>query len=498
MAQERSEQESNQNQTIDTNKIERSILAATLHLDRFQNEAFPHIDPEIFEDNTNRTVFKEIYKFIHTYNDIPTEEAVLIELENSCTDEDSYRKALAVTKNVFSPITAQNIKRVKEDWLFKTTEQYCKDRALYNAVAESIQIMDGSHKKLAKGAIPTLIQKALEMSFTTKIGHDYLEDAAKRYEFYHKQVTRIPSAFDMVNKTTRGGFPVKSLSLYIAPTGVGKTIILCNEAANAMMMGKNVVYITLEMPEEQIARRIDANLMDVSLDELDSIPESTYMRKIDKIRANTIGKLVVLEFPPGSATTLDLRASLKEIVAKKKRKPDLIIIDYLNLLGSHRMKVNNNNYQFGKYLAEEVRALSFEFEVPVLSATQTNRTAQGATDFDMTETSESHGVNMTVDFMCGLITTEQLEEMKQIRMKLLKNRFGPKDRPNSWLVGMDRDKMRMFNLENPFPINDKAGTFGEPGNTELNQAAKTFMDGGGRLPSKEKNFGSFQFGGAPA
>lgn len=423
--------------------IEQTILSHLSFNEEYARKVLPFLKDEYFVDQSHRVVFKLVDAYINKYNGMPTKEALLIELDAVAGMNENGYKA---TKEVISSLEKDD---TGMQWLIDNTEKFCQDKALYNAVSKSIQIMDGTDKNNDKGMIPKILQDALAVTFDNSVGHDYLEDFDSRYDFYHRREARI--AFDLayMNEITNGGIPGKTLNIILAGTGVGKTMFMCHNAAGNLTLGKNVLYITMEMAEEEIAKRIDANLMNVALDELMVLPRETYHKKVQKVREKTVGKLLIKEYPTASASAHHFRALLNELALKKNFVPDIIYIDYLNICASSRIKpgANVNSYTYIKSIAEELRGLAVEFKLPIVSATQTTRTGYASSDVELTDTSESFGLPATADFMIALISTEELADMGQIMVKQLKNRYGDPNKYKRFVIGVDRAKMKFFDVE---------------------------------------------------
>ena len=423
--------------------IETIIFTNLLKNEGYIRAVQPHIKEEYFSQPHYRIVHGLIDEYFIKYDACPTIEALQIELSNLELNDGVYQDALNFVKDISSAAVEQNF-----DWLLETTEKYCQDKAIYNAVMESIQIIDGKSKK-DKGAMPELLSEALSVSFDTSIGHDFLEDFESRYDFYHKVVERIPFDIDYLNKITRGGIPRKTLNVILAGTGVGKTLMMCHFAAANLMAGKNVLYITLEMAEERISERIDANLMSIPLNDLETYPRETYQTKIQRIRNKTTGKLIVKEYPTASVGSGHFRHLLNELKLKKKFLPDIIYIDYLNLCASSRIKggANVNSYTMVKAIAEELRGLAVEYNLPIFTATQTNRTGFTSSDVGLEDTSESFGLPATADFMFAAISSEELESLGQLLIKQLKNRYNDPGLYRRFVVGVDRARMKIYDVE---------------------------------------------------
>jgi archaellum biogenesis ATPase FlaH len=406
-------------------------------------KVLPFVKPEYFE-GVYRQLYKEVGKFVAKYNKLPTAEAFKIELDQSShfTDE-QYRHAIEIVPHIFLK------EEVDDKWLLDTTEKWCQDRAVHNAIMESIKIIDGKHETLSKNAIPDVLQKALAVSFDTNIGHDYVENAEERYEFYHAQEERIPFDLDYFNRITKGGLPNKTLNIALAGTGVGKSLFMCHVAAAAMVQGRNVLYITMEMAEERIAERIDANLLDVPIDQLENLSKPMLKNKVEDLTKKGNGKLIIKEYPTGQANASHFRALLNELKLKKNFIPELIFIDYLNICASSRMKGMGgaiNSYSYIKAIAEELRGLAVEFNVPIISATQTTRSGFGNSDPGLEDTSESFGLPATADLMFALVSNEELAANNQIMVKQLKNRYNDPNKDKRFLVSIDRSKMRLSDL----------------------------------------------------
>jgi archaellum biogenesis ATPase FlaH len=381
-------------------------------------------------------------KYIGKYNKLPTQETLVIELEH--LNEEQYNMAMDIVPHIFTKDP------IDENWLLDSTEKWCQDRAIYNAVMESISIIDGKHESLTKNALPELLSKALGISFDTNVGHDYVENAEERYDFYHTEEDRIPFDLDYFNKITKGGVPNKTLNICLAGTGVGKSLFMCHTAANALTQGKNVLYITMEMAEERIAERIDANLLNIPIDQLEHMSKDMFTKKVTNLAKNTNGKLIIKEYPTGSAHAGHFRALLNELKLKRQFVPDMIFIDYLNICASSRMKGMGgsiNSYTYIKAIAEELRGLAVEFDLPIFSTTQTTRSGYSNSDVGLEDTSESFGLPATADLMFALISTEELEKLGQFMVKQLKNRYNDPTHHKRFVVGVDRSKMRLYDAE---------------------------------------------------
>ena len=424
--------------------IEQTILAGMIHNEGYVRTVLPFLKDEYFEDQNDKFLYTAIKKYIDEYNGLPTKTALRIAIdESNGLNEERYKQVTSTLDNLTYD------EKTDQAWLIDTTEKFCQDKAIYNAVRQSILVLDGKVKELDKGAIPQLLSDALGVSFDTNVGHDFLENSDERFEFYHRVEEKLEFDLEYFNKITKGGLSKKSLSVALAGTGVGKTLFMTHCASAALMSGKNVLYITMEMAEERIAERIDANLLDVTLDDLRLLPIDAYRKKIDRVKARTSGKLIVKEYPTGSAGANHFRHLLNELKLKKNFVPDIIFIDYLNICMSSRLKhgANINSYTLIKAIAEELRGLAMEFNVPVMSATQTTRSGYGNSDVEITDTSESFGLPATADFMFALISTEELEKIGQLMVKQLKNRWGSIDSPKRFIIGIDRSKMKLFDAE---------------------------------------------------
>ena len=425
-------------------KIETVILQNLLHDEDYMRKVIPFLKRDYFLETNEKIVYDKVKNFIDQYNSLPSKDALVIAIQNDKgLNEDQF-------KEVFDTIQNLDPTEHNKEWLYKETEKFCKDKAVYNAILSSVAIIDGRDKSKSKDGIPALLQDALGVCFDNNVGHDYLQNASSRYDFYHRVESRIPFDLDYFNKITNGGMPNKTLNVVLAGTGVGKSLFMCHVAASCLAQGKNVLYITLEMAEERIAERIDANLMNISLDQLKELPRALFDSRIEKIRNKTEGTLIIKEYPTTGAHSGHFKALLNELQLKRQFKPDMIIIDYLNICASSRLKAGGsvNSYTLVKSIAEELRGLAVEENVPILSATQTTRTGYGNTDVELTDTSESFGLPATVDFMFALISTEDLENMNQLMVKQLKNRYNDPTVNKRFVIGVDRAKMKLYDLEN--------------------------------------------------
>ena len=411
--------------------------------ENYARKVIPFIKGDYFDVREERIVFEEILKFVDKYNKIPTKTSLGIEVEN--------RKDLTETdhKKIVELIQTLDASDVDFDWLVDTTEKFCKDKAIYNAIVDGIKIIDGKDEKRNPDAIPEILTEALGVSFDNSVGHDYLGDSDNRFDFYHKIEEKIPFDLEFFNKVTKGGLPPKTLNIALAGTGVGKSLFMCHVASSCLSQGKNVLYITLEMAEERIAERIDANLMNITIDDLHDLPRKMFQDKISRITKKTSGKLIVKEYPTASAHSGHFRGLIKELAIKKSFKPDIVFVDYLNICASSRFKgaQNVNSYMYVKAIAEELRGLAVETNVPFMSATQTTRTGFVSSDIGLEDTSESFGLPATADFMFALISTEELEDLNQICIKQLKNRYNDPTMNKRFVVGVDRAKMKLYDVE---------------------------------------------------
>ena len=427
-------------------KLEQTILKNLVFNEDYLRKVLPFLKKEYFTTNAEKVIYNEITSFTQTYNSSPTIEALSIavkEKTNLTDDEvqrcEDYLKEIQDNKETSTEI----------QWLVDKTEKFCQEKAIYNAVLGSISILDGKDKQHDKGQIPKILSDALSVSFDNSVGHDYLENSDDRFEFYHRKEERIPFDLEYFNKITKGGLPNKTLNIALAGTGVGKSLFMCHVAAGCMVQGKNVLYLTLEMSEEKIAERIDANLLNVDIGDLQELPKDIYDKKVARVRDKTTGKLIIKEYPTASASVIHFRTLLNELNLKRSFVPDIIFIDYLNICASSRHKANSsvNSYSYIKAIAEELRGLAVEFNVPIVSATQTTRSGYGNSDVELTDTSESFGLPATADLMFALISTEELEALGQIMVKQLKNRYNDPTIYKRFIVGIDRAKMRLYDCE---------------------------------------------------
>ena len=424
-------------------RIETTILRNLVYEEEYSRKVIPFIQPDYFESKTEKVIFEEIAQFIVKYGSAITIEALNIELDNR-TDltEDEIKETREITNNF-------NDSPAEFEWLVESTEKWCRDRAIYLALMESIHIADGNDEKKNRDAIPTILSDALAVSFDNHIGHDYLQDYEERYESYHRKESRIQFDLEYFNKITKGGLPNKTLNIALAGTGVGKSLFMCHLASSVLLEGKNVLYITLEMAEEKIAERIDANLLNVAIQDITDLPKPMIESKVTNLAKKTQGTLIIKEYPTASAHSGHFKALLNELSLKKSFKPDIIFIDYLNICASSRYRQNTsvNSYSYIKAIAEELRGLAVESNLPIVSATQTTRSGYGSSDVDLTDTSESFGLPATADLMFALISTEELEGLNQIMVKQLKNRYNDPTIFKRFVVGIDRAKMRLYDCE---------------------------------------------------
>ena len=420
--------------------VEHIILQNLLYNDEYSRRVIPFVEPEYFHDHTEKSVFKVLKSFILKYNNLPTREALMIDIDkNSSMNEQQFKDCVELVDSL------ENSEDLNSEWLTEETERFCKNKAVYNAIMESIHIIDGKSTTKAETAIPDILSEALSVSFDTHIGHDYILDADERFKFYHKVEKKIPFDLEFFNTVTSGGTPQKTLNIVMAGTGVGKSLFMCPHAANCLLQNLNVLYITCEMAEERIAERIDANIMDVTMDTLKDLPKQMYDKKLETATGGMSGTLIIKEYPTATANANHFRILLDELAIKKKFIPNVIFIDYINICASSRIKPgsNTNTYQYVKSIAEELRGMAVEYNVPVFSATQTNRQGFSSTDVGLEDTSESFGLPATADFMFALISTEELDENNQILVKQLKNRYNDTVANRKFLLTIDRSKMKL-------------------------------------------------------
>ena len=425
-----------------SDKIETIILSKLVYDETYCRKVVPFIKEEYFEDYAEKIIYGEINKFVFTYDTIPCANVLKIEIsKRKDLTEEIHNNSIKILDNLGD-------ENYDNGWLLNTTEKWCKDRAIYLSLLESIKIADGKDKTRTRDSIPSILSDALSVSFDEHVGHDYLDDSEARYDFYHRKEEKIPFDLDFFNKITKGGLPSKTLNIALAGTGVGKSLFMCHVASSVLLQGRNVLYITMEMAEERIAERIDANLFNVPVQQLIDLPKSLYESKVQKIAQKTRGRLIIKEYPTASAHVGHFKALLTELSVKKGFHPDIIFIDYLNICASSRYKGTIvNSYTYVKAIAEELRGLAVEHNVPIVSATQTTRSGYGSTDVDLTDTSESFGLPATADFMFALISTEELESINQIMVKQLKNRYNDPTTNKRFVVGIDRAKMKLYDVD---------------------------------------------------
>lgn len=424
-------------------RIETTAIRNLIHNEEYCRKVLPFIKEEYFTDRLEKLLFIEIYKFVNKYNNLPTKESLSIEINtNKGITEDEYKKLTGI-------IAELNPEPINLDWLVETTETWCKDRAIHNAILGGIQIIDGKDKEHTPEYLPEMLSEALSVSFDQKVGHDYLLESKERFDYYNRKEEKLELDLDFFNKITRGGIPTKTLNICLAGTGVGKTMFMTHIASSVLLQGKNVLYITMEMAEERIAERVDANLLNVGMSDLEELPYKMYETKINKLQKKTTGQLIVKEYPTASASVAHFKNLLSELAMKKSFKPDIVFVDYLNICASSRFKAgaNVNSYTYIKAIAEELRGLAVEQDIPIFSATQTTRGGFVSSDVGLEDTSESFGLPATADFMFALISSEELEEKNQIMVKQLKNRYNDPTINRKFIIGVDRSKMRLYDVE---------------------------------------------------
>jgi len=424
-------------------RVPLTILNNLIHDEEYTRKVIPFIEEDYFEEKSDKVVFEEIHAFLKTYDSLPTKEVLQIEVgKRTDLTQDEFQS----TEQLISALSETEYEK---KWVLDTTEAWCKERAIYNALMESIKIADGQDEKKNRDAIPSILSDALAVGFDQHVGHDYIDDAEDRYAFYHKVENKIPFDLEYFNKITSGGLSDKTLNIALAGTGVGKSLFMCHVASSCLTQGKNVLYITLEMAEEKIAERIDANLLNTNIRDIAELPQTTFHKKIDKLAAKTTGKLIIKEYPTASAHCGHFKALLQELKLKKSFIPDIIFVDYLNICASSRYRsaVNVNSYSYVKAIAEELRGLAVEASIPICSATQTTRSGFASSDPNLTDTSESFGLPATADLMFALVSTEDMEELDQIMVKQLKNRYNDPTINKRFVVGIDRAKMRLYDCE---------------------------------------------------
>ena len=446
--------------------LEVTILNNLISNEEFTRKVLPFLKSDYFTVRSYKIIFAEIHEYISNYNALPSLNALSIECQERTDLSESQ------FKDIMEVLSGLSNEKAELDWIIDSTEKWCQERAIYLSLMESVKIADGQDEKRDKGAIPQILSDALGVSFDQNVGHDYLQNYEERYDFYHKTEEKIPFDLEFFNKITKGGLPNKTLNVALAGTGVGKSLFMCHVTSSCLLQGKNVLYITMEMAEEKIAERIDANLLNVPIQKLHDLPRAMYENKISALSKKTQGKLIIKEYPTASAHVGHFKALLNELELKRNIKPDIIFVDYLNICASQRYKGSIvNSYTYVKAIAEELRGLAVEANVPIVSATQTTRSGFGSSDVDLTDTSESFGLPATADLMFALISTEELEEMNQIMVKQLKNRYNDPTINKRFSIGIDRAKMRLYDVEETAQtdIIDK-------GNEELTKkfAAKSF------------------------
>ena len=470
--------------------LEQKILKHLILDEEYTRKTLPFIKGEYFQESSEKLLFTEIESYVNKYNTMPTQEALAIEIDKRVNlTDDQHKKTIALVKQITIDPEVSDTK-----WLIDATEDFCQEKAIYNGIMQSIQILDDKNKnnaeKLDKGSIPKILADALSVSFDNHIGHDFIDDAETRYDFYHKVERRIPFDLDYLNRITKGGLAEKSLNIVLAGTGVGKSLFMCHCAAANLTMGKNVLYITMEMAEERIAERIDANLMNVELDRLVGMPKETYLKKVETLREKTKGKLIIKEYPTASANVNHFSHLLNELKLKRQFIPDIIYIDYLNICSSARMKMGSsiNSYTYIKAIAEELRGLAVEHKLPIVSATQTTRSGFTNSDVGLEDTSESFGLPATADLMFALISTEELADLNQIMVKQLKNRYSDPTTNKRFVIGVDRAKMKLYDAEESAQTN-----ISDSGQSQIDDDKPVFDKSGfGKRMQKNRDFGNLK------
>jgi len=470
--------------------LQQKILKHLILDEEYTRKTLPFIKGEYFQESSEKLLFDEIQNYVNKYNTMPTQEALVIEIDKRVNlTDDQHKKTIALVKEITIDPEVSDTK-----WLIDATEDFCQEKAIYNGIMQSIQILDDKNKnnaeKLDKGSIPKILADALSVSFDNHIGHDFIDDAETRYDFYHKVERRIPFDLDYLNRITKGGLAEKSLNIVLAGTGVGKSLFMCHCAAANLTMGKNVLYITMEMAEERIAERIDANLMNVELDRLVGMPKDVYLKKVESLREKTKGKLIIKEYPTASANVNHFSHLLNELKLKRQFIPDIIYIDYLNICSSARMKMGSsiNSYTYIKAIAEELRGLAVEHKLPVVSATQTTRSGFTNSDVGLEDTSESFGLPATADLMFALISTEELADLNQIMVKQLKNRYSDPTTNKRFVIGVDRAKMKLYDAEESAQTN-----ISDSGQSQIEDDKPVFDKSGfGKRMQKNRDFGNLK------
>ena len=451
-------------------KIEFLILRNLIYNEEYARKVIPFIKDDYFEDQKQKIIFQEISSFIQQYNKLATKEILSIEVEKRSDINDT------IFAEIVDIISSLEDEVGELDWLIDSTEKWCRDRAIYLALMESIQLADGKDESKGRDAIPSILSDALSVSFDNHVGHDYLQDYEKRFESYHRKEDRIPFDLEYFNKITKGGLPNKTLNIALAGTGVGKSLFMCHVASSALIEGKNVLYITLEMAEEKIAERIDANLLNVNIQDITDLPKPMFDTKVEDLAKKTQGTLIIKEYPTASAHSGHFKSLLNELALKKSFRPDIIFVDYLNICASSRYRANGNvnSYSYIKAIAEELRGLAVEANLPIVSATQTTRSGYGSSDVELTDTSESFGLPATADLMFALISTEELEGLNQILVKQLKNRYNDPTVRKRFVVGIDRAKMRLYDCEQTAQADMVDKGEGEDYNAKEEKVKKSF------------------------
>ena len=426
-----------------TQRIETTILNNLIHNEEYSRKVIPFLKADYFQDFTEKTIFQGVNQYVDKYKSMPDIEALNIDIQKIPQTEDQHKTIQEYISTRFVSYS-----KVDEQWLLDETEKFCKDKAIYNAILDGIHIIDGKSKDQTPDAIPSILSDALSVSFDNQVGHDYMEQAEERFEYYHEVEDKIPFDLDFFNKITKGGLPSKTLNVCLAGTGVGKSLFMCHVAASALLQNKNVLYISLEMAEKKIAERIDANLMNISLEDLHDLPRRMFDSRMEKLQKKTEGRFIIKEYPTASAHCGHFRALHNELLLKKQFRPDIIFIDYINICASSRFKYgsNVNSYTYIKGIAEEMRGLAVELDVPIVSATQTTRQGFVSTDIGLEDTSESFGLPATADLMFALISTEELEDLNQMLVKQLKNRYNDPTTNKRFIIGVDRAKMRLYDV----------------------------------------------------
>lgn len=433
-----------------SNKMSAVMFSALIYNNEFLRKVYPHMKKEYF-DGVYQHAFQMFSEFYDKFKSVPPYDAMEVELgDRPGLSESDYQHLGEIFERIYSEATEEQIRKMSLEWLIDKTQEHCLNKSAYMGVMEAMSILDGSNSAMTKSAIPDILRESLNINFDTTFGHSYLDDAAERYEYYHRKEYKLKFPLKMLNLVTKGGIPPKSLLLFIAPTGLGKTLMKTFCATHFLMEGHDVLYVTLEMAEERIAERMDATLLDVTLDDLKMVLRDKYIEKIDKLKAKTTGKLLIKEFPPGSISAANIRSMLDELAATKNFKPKVLFVDYLNLMKSSRLKAGDGNeYKYIKYITEELRAIAVDYNLLLVTSTQTNRGGLGSKMYDLTEISESVGMAFTADAIFAMMSNDELEELGQMRIAQFKNRFGPLT-PKSFIVGVDRPKMKFYDVDLDF------------------------------------------------